>query len=298
MIYNYFPVKVREVIKKGLETYNHIEEIRVRCGQNIVFCNQSNKLFLDESGNLTEYFERGIKLYKDDMKEMLKYFTQNSVYAMQQDIKNGFVTLADGTRIGLCGRCVVKNGEIENINNISSFNIRLSRQVAEWGYEIFDEIRVTDKNILIIAPPGLGKTTLLRSLIKYVSDCGMNVSVVDEKCEISPVSEGNMIYDLGINTDVLSDAPKNSGINAVLRTMNPQIIATDELLTKEDFELIKNISLSGVKILSTFHGKSLNDYETKMKSFGLSGSVFDCYIAISLNENYERVIKYELRRKI
>ena len=281
MLYNYFPDRVREIVRKRLEFDDTIEEIRVRCGQNIVFCTYNDKFFLDETGNFTKDFNDSIKLHKEDLKEMLKYFTRNSVYAVQQDIRNGFVTLSDGTRVGLCGRCIVNNGTIENINNISSFNIRLSRQVIGWGDNIFNEIDVSKKNILIISPPGGGKTTLLRNMIKYASCNGKNVSVVDEKSEIAPFSEGERIYDLGINTDVLSDISKQSGINIMLRTMNPEIIATDELLTKDDFEVLKNTSASGVKVFATFHGINKNDYLTKAKTFGVTENFFDCYIIIS-----------------
>lgn len=289
MLYNYFPVKVRKAIKNCLETYSDIEEIRVRCGQNIVFCNLSGKWFADSFGNFTKNSENGIKLYKDDLKEMLKYFTQNSVYAMQQDIKNGFITLTDGTRVGLGGRGVVKNGCIENINNIFSYNIRIPRQVAGWGVDLFEKIKVNNKNVLIIAPPGLGKTTLLRNMIKYASDCGKNISVIDEKCEIVPIADGRLIFDLGQNTDVLSDVPKNCGINIMLRTMNPEIIAIDELLTEEDFDVVKNASASGIKIFATFHGKCKEDYLLKVKKFGADELKFDCYIAIAQNEKGERI---------
>ena len=295
MIYNYFPVKIRDIVKKSLEVCDNIEEIRIRSGQNIVFCGSDSKWFIDNTGQFTGDKKNGLKLFKDDLKEMIKYFTLNSVYAMQQDIKNGFITLTDGTRVGLCGRCVIKDGEIENITNISSFNIRMSRQVDGWGNKTFDEIGPESQNTLIIAPPGYGKTTLLRNMIKYASDYGKNVSVIDERCEISPVSEGDRVYDLGVNTDVLSDTSKIIGVNIMLRTMNPEIIAVDEILTKEDFQMLRNTALSGVKIFATFHGKSKNDYERKANAFIGNEHIFDNYIIISKNEKNNRVIKYELQ---
>lgn len=298
MLYNYFPLRIRDVIKNCIEERDDVEEIRVRCGQNIVFSNRTGKWFVNKSGHLTRSSDDSVKLFKDDLKEMLKYFTQNSVYAMQQDIKNGFITLPDGTRVGLCGRCIIKNGEIENISNISSFNIRLSRQISGWGYDLFRKIGVHNKNVLIIAPPGYGKTTLLRNMIKYASDIGKNISVIDEKSEISPVSEGLRIYDLGLNTDVLSDVPKDKGVNMMLRTMNPEIIAVDEMLSKEDFEIIKNTALSGVKIFATFHGSGADDYISKSEAFLGEEFEFDSYIIITENENFKRVINYMPKEKI
>lgn len=298
MLYNYFPVRLRKIVKKCMENRDDIEEIRVRCGQNIMFCNRGSKWYVNSSGLLTSSADEGVKLYKDDLKEMIKYFTQNSVYAMQQDIKNGFITLPNGTRVGLCGRCIIKNGEIENISSISSFNIRISRQIVGWGYDVFRKIGAYDKNVLIIAPPGYGKTTLLRNLIKYVSDYGKNISVIDEKSEISPMAEGTRIYDLGINTDILSDVPKDKGINMMLRTMNPEIVAVDEVLTEEDFAIIKNTALSGVRIFATFHGSSTEDYILKAKSFLGEYLEFDSYIEILENENSGRVISCKLKGEI
>lgn len=298
MLYNYFPIRIREIVKRCMSSFNNIEEIRIRCGQNIVFCTCNDKLFVSSNGTFTHKETDGVKLYKEDLKEMIKYFTKNSVYAMQQDIKNGFITLSDGTRVGLCGRCVIKNGELENINNISSFNIRLSRQIEEWGYNVFDELGVCNKNVLIIAPPGGGKTTLLRNLIKFASDNGENISVVDERSEISPISDGEKVFNMGMNTDVLSDISKGDGINLMLRTMNPDIIAIDEMLTKEDFKVVKNTFLSGVKVFATFHGMSKMDYIEKADSLTEREIPFDCYITISYSKNNERVISYELQEEL
>jgi len=295
MLYNYFPVRIRETVRRALSYSQSIEEIRVRCGQNIIFCDSNGKWFVDNSGNLTKSFDESIKISKEDMKEMMKYITRNSVYAMQQDIKNGFVTLSDGTRVGLCGRCVVKNGKLENINNFSSFNIRLSRFIEGWGTEVFEKVGVCTKNVLVIAPPGYGKTTLLRNMIKFASDKGRNVSVVDEKCEISPMNEGVCVYELGNNTDILGDINKMIGIHIMIRTMNPEIIATDELLTADDFKALKNASLSGVNIYATFHGTCKEDYYEKAGIFGIDKAFFDCYILIRKNKSNKREIMYEMQ---
>lgn len=281
MIYDYFPQRIRSAVQKACNNNKYIEEIRVRCGQNIIICDNHDRWFLDTNGNLTKSVNSTIILYKNDLKEMFGLITHNSVYAMQQDIKNGFITLPDGSRVGLCGRCVIKNGKIENINNISSFNIRLSRQVKDWGSDIFRKLDICTKNVLIVAPPGYGKTTLLRNMVKFVSDNGKNVSVLDERCEISPMYDGEMICDLGVNTDVLSDVPKKEGIAMLLRTMNPDFIATDEIMTKEDFELVTYLTNSGVNVFATFHGKDVNDYISKTKLFGIDGNIFDCFIIIS-----------------
>ncbi len=297
MLYNYFPLRVRDAVKQGLKNNTDIEEIRVRCGQNITFCSLNSKCFLDKNGNLIKNTNEGVRLHKEDLKEMFKYFTQNSVYAMQQDIKSGFITLPDGTRVGICGRCITKCGIVENINDISSFNIRLSRQIDGWGNNIFNKFDLAERNVLIIAPPGYGKTTLLRNMIKYASDMGKNVSVIDERSEISPFSEGARIYDLGLNTDVLSDIYKKEGINIMLKTMNPEIIATDEILSKEDFEIINNISVSGVKIFATFHGITEKDYFDKARIFGITKTPFDCFLIISKNHS-GRTINYRLLEEI
>jgi len=293
MIYNYFPYALRETIKAALYNCKHLEEIRVRAEKNIVFCESNNRWFVDCNGKLTNDITKGVKVSQKQLEDIIKYLTQNSVYAMQDEIKKGFITIKDGSRVGICGKCIVRDDKIENIKQVSSINIRIAHEVKDCGLEVYKKVCDRSKNLLIISPPGHGKTTLLRDLIRLTSNNGKNVSVVDERCEIAPIIEGKPIFDVGINTDVLSDSPKDIGINMVLRTMNPQIIAVDEIATKEDFEAVLRATNSGVKIFATFHGNTKQDYYDKINAFGVSKILFDNYIYISKNKLYGRNISYE-----
>ncbi len=289
MIYKYFPEDIRHIIKQAVKKTRCLEEIRIRCGQKIVFCEAQGKFFVNSQGNLTQNKCDGITMCKRQMEEMLRLITKNSMYAVQAEIKKGFVTLPDGSRVGLCGKCVTTNGKVEYIRDITSLNIRISREVKECATKIYSELLISDKNILIMSPPGHGKTTFLRDLVRLASEDGKNVVIIDERCEIAPFVDGYSIYDLGNNTDVLCDLPKSLGIDMALRTMNPQMIAVDEISTIDDFDAIIRAMYSGVKILATFHGTNKTDFHNKVSEKYVSKLNFDNFIYINKSASCRKI---------
>ena len=200
--------------------------------------------------------------------EILLNVSKNSIYAIQSDINNGFVIIRGGHRVGICGEVVYVDGKIKNIKNISSLNIRVARQVYGCADSVLPEIIKNGKllNTLIISPPGCGKTTLIRDIIRQISDGvevlnlkGQNVSLIDERGEIASVYEGVPCLDVGCRTDVMSNVNKALGMKMTIRSMAPDIIATDEIGKKEDIVAIKEAVLSGVNVLFTMHGDSIKN---------------------------------------
>lgn len=251
MLEKYFDEKVSRV----LDEFSDIQEIRLRSGKKLSVT--------DKTGKHTTDFVVTLKYIEKVFGSMCNY----SVYAFQEEIKNGFITLSEGHRAGICGKCVVTDGKIRNITEISGINIRIAREVKGCAEKIAELFKHNVENTVIISPPNCGKTTYLRDLARIVSDNNYNVAVVDERGEIAPVYNGRAVLDLGENTDVLRFCPKHSGMMMVLRTMNPQVIVTDETGSEKESESILEITKCGVKIFTSFHGYGVDDFKSRFNGW-------------------------------
>lgn len=193
---------------------------------------------------------------KDNLQDVLKRVSTNSIYTIQNSINSGYVTAPGGNRIGITGEVVEENGVIRNIKNISSMNIRVAHEVLDCSACVIDKIYNAGDvlNTLIISPPGKGKTTMLRDVIRKLSNAGKNVGVVDERYEIANVYQGITTMNLGERTDVMSGISKADGINFMVRSMGLDVIATDEIGGASDLQAVSVACLCGVKVIATAHG--------------------------------------------
>ena len=204
-----------------------------------------------------------------DIDSLLETATGASAYACAESVKDGYITAKNGYRIGLCGSAVVKEGRVYSFHNISSAAVRVSKEIRGICLPILDKL--LDKNgelysTLIISPPGNGKTTLLRDIVRILSDGGIDsvpggfrVGLADERCEIASSFQGKMQFDVGKKTDVIDSCPKSEAVTMLLRAMNPQIIAVDEITAAKDAEVIENAVGCGVKVLATAHAGCMED---------------------------------------
>lgn len=277
-VLNILPDDISREIK-NINSSSGITEIRLRVGKKGTIVLAGTELHLSKI----------IKL--EDLLEILVNISKNSIYAIQNEINNGYVVVKGGHRIGVCGEVVMQDGKIKNIKNISSMNIRIARELIGCADKIMPYI-VNDnriKNTLIVSPPGCGKTTILRDAVRQISNGvralgfnGCNVGLVDERGEIASVSYGISNLDVGNRTDILSNISKSKGMEMLVRSMGISVIATDEIGSDGDIEAIKYASLSGVNMIFTMHGSSFSDILRKkgMKEL-IEADLFDRVIILS-----------------
>ncbi|MBS4539996.1 stage III sporulation protein AA [Clostridium sp. D2Q-11] len=249
-----------------------IEEIRLRVNQPLMIEARGNDYFVSEKGQISRENRNNFIISKNNIIKTFERLCEYSIYAVEDEIRNGFLTIKGGHRIGISGRVVYKNRSISTIKDISSINIRIARQKIGIAKEVIEYL--VDKgsiyNTLIVSPPQCGKTTLLRDIIRTLSNgipeydmTGLKVAVIDERSEIGGIYQGVPQNDLGIRTDILDRVNKYDGTLMMLRSLSPNIIATDELGDKLDIDAIHNSLKAGVKILTTIHGESIEDVQSK-----------------------------------
>ncbi len=204
-----------------------------------------------------------------------------SAYAYEEEIRNGYITIPGGHRVGIAGKAVIEKNIVKSMKYISFINIRIACEKKGCADEIIPYLYKGNQvcNTLIISPPGAGKTTLLRDIIRQISDgntyCnGKNTGVVDERSEICACYNGIPQNDVGIKTDVLDSCPKTEGMIMLLRSMSPEVIAVDEIGTKEDLQTLTYVMISGCHVIATHHGYGIDDVRKNSM----------------LNEHFERVI--------
>lgn len=189
-----------------------------------------------------------------DIDSVIERATKASVHTAQSSIAKGFINCSGGIRIGLCGTGIIDKDKVTGMRGISSLAIRIPHEIRGCGQAAIDKVKAdTVGSVLILSPPGYGKTTFLRECIRQLSDSGKRVSVADERGELAAVHRGVPQFDLGKASDIMSDVPKAQAVMMLLRAMNPQIIAMDEISSPEDVEAAETASGCGVRLIATAH---------------------------------------------
>ncbi|MBR2705172.1 MAG: AAA family ATPase [Clostridia bacterium] len=235
-----------------------IEEIRIRCGRQVIL----------NMGNIEVVLKHTIN--QNEIIKILQNMCSNSIYAYQNQIINGFITLPGGNRVGISGNVVCNEGKVSNISHIYSLNIRIAHEIDGASKDILGYILDTKNNsilnTLIVSPPGCGKTTIIRDIAKNISNGipeinfrGIDVCIIDERNEIASLCNGMTYNDVGIRTDIIDNISKNIGIRMAVRSMAPKVIISDEIGNTNDADAVNYAVCSGVKCLFTAHGSCMDN---------------------------------------
>lgn len=249
-----FPNMLREMLDSMQVDTEQLQEIRIRAGrQMLVLC-----------GN--REYASGQKLSGMQIKEILSYLSNYSLYAYEDEIRQGFLSLPGGHRVGLSGRTILEARKVKTLTEISSLNIRFAHEVKGCADELLPYLWENGRllHTLIVSAPGHGKTTLLRDCIRQISDGsalhpGMTVGVVDERSEIAGCFRGLPGNDVGSRTDVLDGCPKAEGMMMLIRSMSPKVVAVDEIGSRDDLNALTMAMNCGCVLLATVHGNSMEE---------------------------------------
>lgn len=293
---------IRRIITNADIDITKLSEIRLRSFMPLIIRYDGSDRFITPEGKLDMHEKYAYRVSSEDIKETFVFLSDYSVYAFEEEMKCGYITIAGGHRVGIAGKAVISDGRIKNMRYISFINIRVAHECIGCAEHIMDYISPYGNalNTLIVSAPGVGKTTLLRDIIRQLSSGsknypGKNVGVVDERSEICACYHGIPQNDVGIRTDVIDACPKAEGIMMLVRSMSPEIIAVDEIGTDRDMKAVLYSMTCGCKVIATIHGSGIEDAG---KDFYLENA-FDRIIVLKMNKTNKRTaVIYDKERSV
>lgn len=320
-IYPMLPPHITQLLMKlPVRLLANVTEIRIRVNQPLLLVTGNQDIMVADTGPETN----PAQVYYSTRQDLLRIFQvmcKNSVYAFEPELQQGYLTIPGGHRVGLAGQVAVVDGTIKTLTHISSLNIRLARSIPDCAKPIMpfviDRFNKRIYNALFISPPRCGKTTILRDLIRQLSNGnanlgipGVQIGLVDERSEIAACENGIPSIDLGPRVDVLDACPKAKGLLMLIRSMAPEVVATDEIGRAEDVAAVQEAIHAGVSVITTVHSRTIHDlYERPYIGELVKHKTFDRYIILSnrlgpgtieeiYNANHEKIHIYSNEVKV
>lgn len=302
-ILSLFPDGLKGRMKPVLEDVAHLNEIRlgVNCPCRII--REGCEYFLSPKGMCLTERDGAWQITAREIEDIVNQICNYSLYAFENELRQGFLTVQGGHRVGFAGKVILNtDGSVRNLSYIRFLNIRISHEILGMADSVLPDLFEQEelRNTLIISPPGCGKTTLLRDLIRQVSDGtkerqGQQVAVVDERSEIAGSYQGIPQNQVGIRTDVLDACPKTEGMMLLMRSMTPRVIAVDEIGSKEDLAALQRVAVCGTGVLATMHGYSLKDAEDKL---GKSKNLFGRFLLLTFQDRKRSIRIYDVEKHL
>ena len=258
MITHFLGMEVaRQLNALGADVLAVVTEIRLRTDKPMILSLKQMNSGGSRRNTMTSDYRPSV----NDITETIERVSRHSYYAFESELAQGYITLPGGHRVGVAGQAVVEGGIVKAWRHIGSLTIRVAHSVRGCANEVLPIIYADKRfhNTMIISPPGFGKTTLLRDIVRQISDGGLTVGLVDERSEVAGCYQGIPQNDVGIRTDVLDACPKAEGMVMLLRAMAPNVVAVDELGGEKDASAVEQVLNAGVKLLCTAHGYGLED---------------------------------------
>lgn len=288
-----FPAYMRGTFGQIAEWIEQVQEVRIRINRPVFFYANGREYTISEKGEILYRPFQALKIRNDDFQKILEHMCGYSIYAYEDEMKQGYLALAGGYRVGLTGKTVVLDGKLTLLKDVNGMNIRIAHEVIGAAEEVLPYLYHKEQilSTLIVSAPGAGKTTLLRDLIRQISDGsdgqkGKNVAVVDERGELAGCKDGLPQCDLGMRTDVLDACPKECGMMMLVRSMAPEVIAVDEIGSERDLEMISYAARSGCSMLATIHATDYEELIHKQSGKRILGEkLFDRIVVLKKNNH-------------
>jgi len=284
------PASIRTILNALPPTVTEqLEEIRLRQNQPLEVRYGQQSSYVTASGQITSIASQGWEFTEEQSVKLLNQVSQHSLYALEEELKRGYITVVGGHRIGIAGKVVLDNGEVKGIRDVTSFNIRIAREKKGAAQKVMPVLFESGKllNTLLISPPQCGKTTLLRDMARSISygsewSSSRKVGIVDERSELAGCLQGVPQRDVGPRTDVLDACPKAAGMMMLIRSMSPDVLIVDEIGRPEDGDAVWEAIHAGVSVICSAHGADVTEVaERPMLGKLIRQGAFSRYIVLS-----------------